>query len=233
MARSAVAVVLVALLAVGQNGSRFVSAQNSCGSVGNDNANMEAAPSRDRYLYLDTEHPATCSGNVTSWTVCYYRPDGSIERDVFLATYAVYRRSETVGSGGESTVTFRRVTPTFTAIRVSEDLPVNNLRDGKIGDGFTCYNDIVHSNESTDPVTIEAGDVVGACIIELEDATVGNFGRHQLDIVGEVSGQSLMRANADECRRLRIPEVINGSDLTVVGSRILHVRANIVGMSLS
>ena len=230
MVRSAVVVVVVALLAVGQKGSRFVSAQTSCGSVGNDDAHIEAAPKRDRMLYLDTEHPATCSGNITSLTVCYYPPVVSLRRIVFLSTYAVYRRSETVGSNGESTVVFRRVTPTFTASRAGNGLPINNLRDGYIGDNFTCYDD---SNDLSDPVAIRAGDVIGACIIELDDVLDGNFVRSQLDIVGEVRGQSLMRANADGCRRLYIPEEINEGDLTVLASRILHVRANILGMILS
>ena len=67
-------------------------ASASCGHIGNHMYNERADnPIRDRgkLFYLDVSNPANCSGNITSWRVCYYtaqqascsKPDGDEESD--------------------------------------------------------------------------------------------------------------------------------------------------------
>ena len=48
--------------------------QGRCGTIGNSDETA-ATLSRAQLFYLDTEHPATCTGNITSWRVCYYGPE--------------------------------------------------------------------------------------------------------------------------------------------------------------
>ena len=46
--------------------------------VGNSAAKEEGSPRASRsetLLYLDTENPASCTGNITTWTFCYYYTD--------------------------------------------------------------------------------------------------------------------------------------------------------------
>ena len=128
---------------------------------------------------------------------------------------------------------YTRVSPTFRAVRASNDLPITYSRDGKVGEGFTCFDDSVF-NETDHPITIHAGDVLGACVFDPEDHTNSSngFDRQQLDIIGQVSGQSLMQTSAAECARDFIPEDIQEDRLTVATSRMLHVRAHILGKTI-
>ena len=68
---------------------------------------------------------------------------------------------------------------------------INNLvalidpEDGGIQQGgFVCYND----STGDTPVTVQAGDVIGACIFDPDDSLVLDFNKLQLDIIGEQSG---------------------------------------------
>ena len=96
-----------------------------------------------------------------------------------------------------------------------------------VGDAtFDCYN------KEGSPVIIEEGDILGACVFNPQGQP------RQLDIVGEVSGESLLRKNGvNDCGDNNIPaNVTVGSvgppsnrdqPFSLVASRRLHLYANI------
>lgn len=201
---------------------------DTCGLIGNTNE-AETTPSRDHMLYLDTENPATCTGNVTSLRVCYYQPanfTNSTLRTVYRALYGVYRKLNS-----ESYV---RVSESLNATVYTPDLPLLGTRDQEIASGFNCYDDVLDQEDSSAFLKIERGDVLGACIVEPNDLS-GGTKRHQLDIISKESGHSLMQAslsNSDCLHGLIIPAVISVEQLSVVSSRKMHVYANIGKPSL-
>ena len=207
--------------------------QDTCGHIGN-NDERNATPSRNPMLYLDTDNRANCSGNITSVRVCYYGPDSipNNMRRIYRTTYAVYRQLE----DEQGLKYYRRVSGTFTAIRVTSNVNqnANPERDGPIDTGFNCYNDTLYTNTNgmegfVQAVTVEEGDIVGACIVDAEDreSEVNSAERLQLDIVGEESGHSLMHTSTTECQLNTIPLQIPIGNLTSVGSRKLHLYAKI------
>ena len=164
-------------------------------------------------FYLNTANPAPCTGNITSWRVCYYRPlfplfqTFSIRYYSYWATYAVYRKVE---SG--SNVQYQRVSETFSA-----------TADNVIQGGFHCYTDQLNSSEQS--LTVQAGDILGACVFDPMDQPARN--RRQLDVVGEVSGESLLAMGAGGCSLTEMPSSIPVNQLTNVNSRRLHIYANV------
>ena len=203
-------------------------ADMQCGLIGNSNETQVSAI-RDEMFYLDVEHPAPCAGKVTSWTVCYYGPDDVRDNRIYWALYAIYRRN--VSQNGDH---YERVSDTFAAVRSGEDFLNGRIVDGGIVAGeFNCYNDTIDNGDSS--LTVEAGDVLGACVFDPLDA--GNeVVRRQLDIVGEVVGESLLEMNDDECiftgRDREIPLSVERSELSPTSSRRLHLYA-IIGNGLS
>ena len=202
-----------------------MSAQDThCGSIGNDNSDSEAKERRDRRFYLDVNNAATCTGNITSWRVCYYGPKDIDEDGVYFATYAVYRRM-----GANS---FRKVSDTFRAIRAVQKLTSRfDAVDGMVqADGFWCYDDSINVDAS--PLPIQAGDVLGACVFSPQDTN--NINRFPLNVVGDTgpgSSESLLRTmNTDECGTAwdsPLPSSILMDSLSSHNSRRLHIRANI------
>ena len=85
--------------------------QESCSPIGNKDETA-ATPSRDQGFYLNTAYPAPCTGNITSWRVCYYGPNIVAELSSYWATYAVYRRM-----GSDDDVRYERVSEMFRATR--------------------------------------------------------------------------------------------------------------------
>ena len=197
-------------------------AQDTCGSIGNSNE-IALAADRSRRFYLDTANPAPCTGNVTSWRVCYYGPNQQdIDNDEFFsywATYAVYRK---MGSGVDEH--YQQVSQLFSAVIATNNLMQidnNGTIDGVIRQqGFICYDDSI-----TAPLTVQAGDIVGACVF---NPTNGNFFiRSQLDVVGRVDGESLLQMGSGGCSTTALPMEIRASQLSTVNSRRLHIYANI------
>ena len=193
--------------------------QEQCGSIGNSDETAATA-SRARMFYLDTANPAPCTGNVTSWRVCYYGPDSIDDRGSYWATYAVYRRT---GSG--NSVRYTRVSEMFGAIRIIEDyVSADPIVDGEIVQGsFNCYDDSINVGDS--PLTIQTGDILGACVFDPSNSFGVN--RLPLDVVGEVNGESLQQMGNDGCSRTNIPSDISTNQLSTVNSRRLHIHANI------
>ena len=198
--------------------------QERCGSIGNNNETA-VTPSRAQLFYLNTANPAPCTGNITSWRVCYYGPDTVNRVGSYWATYAVYRR---MGSG--SSIRYVRVSEIFRAIRTVADFTVTASVDGEIAQGgFNCYTDSIDVGDS--PLTVQAGDILGTCVFD-PDGDVVVFDndvviRLPLDVVGEVSGESLLQMGTAGCSRLDIPSDIPASQLSTLNSKRLHIYANI------
>ena len=194
-----------------------------CGLIGNSNAETRVTPRTGgsaRRFYLDIDHPAPCAGRVTSWTFCYYAPDSVGSDDIYWAFYAIYRKNVS-----QNDDLYERVSDTFTAVRSGEDFLNGRIVDGVIVEGeLNCYNDTIDNGDSS--LTVEAGDVLGACVIN-----PSGDNRHQLDIVGEVEGESLLEMNDDRCvfmgQNQEIPLSVERSQLSPRPSRRLHLYANI------
>ena len=200
--------------------------QDTCGSIGNSNENTLSAE-RGRMFYLNTANPAPCTGNVTSWRVCYYGPNQDLDEEdrfSYWATYAVYRK---MGSGADEH--YEQVSQLFSAVTATNNLARRDSTDTVDAvirqQGFTCYDDSI-----TAPLTVQAGDIVGACVFNPTDENF--FTRRQLDVVGRVNGESLLRMGSGGCSITTLPMEIRASQLSTVNSRRLHIYANI-GIHLS
>ena len=81
-------------------------------------------------------------------------------------------------------------------------------------------------NDSLDtPLTVQSGDIVGACIFRPPDGS--SFSRRQLNIIGDVHGETLLGVDDSGCTMDGIPSNISASHLSVETSRRLHLYANI------
>ena len=173
---------------------------------------------------MNTDNPAPCAGNITSWRICYYGPS-SVNQNSFISymsTYAVYRR---MGSGGD--VRYQRVSDAFRATATTSrlaDIDSNGIVDSIIQEnGFNCYDD---TNDINMSVPVQAGDLVGVCIFSPEDGSF--FTRNQLNVVGNGGGESLLQMNnVGGCSVDSLPSSIQADDLTTVNNRRLHIYANI------
>ena len=170
-------------------------------------------------FYLDTANPANCTGNITSWRVCYYGPDSINNVAGYWATYAVYQRM-----GSE----YMRASEMFRAVRADKIIAsLNPAVDGKIAQGgFNCYTDSIDAGDV--PLIVHAGDIVGACIFDPEDyQLVIRVPRRPLDVVGEARGETLLGMGTDGCSMDDIPSNISANQLSILNSRRLHIHANI------
>ena len=194
--------------------------QERCGTIGNSNESA-ATPSRVQFFYLNAANPAPCSGNITSWRVCYYGPAIVDNSGSYWATYAVYQRTES-----SSSVHYVRVSGMFRAVRTVERLvSTDQLVDGVIVQGgFNCYDDTIDAGDS--PLTIQAGDILGVCVFT-PDNTFMSINRFPLHVVGEASGESLLQMGASGCSKEDIPSDIPANQLLTLNSKRLHIYANI------
>ena len=132
-----------------------------------------------------------------------------------------------MGSGGNER--YEQVSQIFTAVRATSNLLGNGVVDGMIQeDNYVCYDDSIDASDS--PVTIRAGDVLGACVFNPDNVDGDN--RRQLDIVGETGGSSLLDMSDSGCTTEAIPSNIPMNQLSTCNNRRLHLFANI-GMKQS
>ena len=160
---------------------------------------------------------------------CYYQPEdynSSTTRTVYRALYAVYRKMSNVSSNSDSYV--KVSDPLSAVVATSEFTLSESTRDQHIAEGFNCYDDALDNKDSTAFLTIEEGDIIGACVLDPDN--LEKVERLQLDIVGEESGHSLMQTSADDCKKglIAIPSAVSADQLTVLSSRKLHIYANII-----
>ena len=153
-------------------------------------------------FYLNTDHPAPCNGTINGLRYCSYKPNDIKNDRNYKTTFAIYRA---VNTG------YQRMSNVITVSRHGSEL----------SQWFNCYN------VSINGFTIQAGDMVAACIYD------PNGGSRQLDVVGWTHnvGDSLMRMNdVSQCRETSLPSNISNSRLSEVNWRILHLYATITGI---
>ena len=183
----------------------YAEVNGQCTPIGSNNeTKFTAAAVTTPTIYLNTDYPAPCSGTVSRWRYCFYRPVTHGAEDKYRLTLAVYRRMVTQYKIVESSQC------TFTV-----DFPTQS-------NGFTCqYLDLSMSRNGQ--FDIEAGDIVGACIFNPSQGD-----RERMDIVSEANGYSLMRLPSNTfCGYNSIPRTISSSQLLIVNSRLLHLSATI------
>lgn len=128
-----------------------------------------------------------------------------------------------------------RVSEIFKAVRSSTfaRFREGSVVDGPIRSGFRCYTDSLDTAEASESVTVQAGDIIGACVFDPANELI--LSRMQLDIVGESrsrhdSGSSLLAMpTTDGCSMDTLPSNIPTNQLSVISSKRLHIYAN-VGM---
>ena len=194
---------------------QYASGQGTCsvtgGNIG-DSRYMLARTARNRdNFYLNVADPASCSGIINYFSYCYYRPEVATQLRSYVFTFAIYRENSSVDG------TYDVVSSVFIAQRTSSDVTTD------LGSGnFACVDFTVN-----DPVPVNAGDVLGACV---SDPLVGVLVR-QLDIVGRlIDGErgSSMLLRTDEatgCTPDSVPSSVIPSKMSE--SRLLHLYANI------
>jgi hypothetical protein len=127
-----------------------------------------------------------------------------------------------MGSGGNEH--YERVSQIFSAVRATSNLLGNGEVDGTLReDDYACYDDAIDST----PVTIQAGDVLGACVFNPDNEPGDN--RRQLDIVGDTGpgGSSLLEMNDDGCTTKTLPPNIPSNQLSNRNNRRLYLFATI------
>ena len=160
-------------------------------------------------FYLNTQNPAPCSGNVTTWEYCYYSPDVTARE--YWASFGIYKLVES---------NYQLVSDKFRII-----IPNN---DSEIGSSsFTCRTFTTPS-----VTTIQQGDVVGACV---HDVVRGSFGgtRAQINLAGRSTADySLLEIPVNErdgtCNDgfdVAVPGSVSTDDLSDSPSTILHLYA--------
>jgi hypothetical protein len=125
-----------------------------------------------------------------------------------------------------NSVRYERVSEMFRAIRTVSRFTIFPIVDGEIVQGgFNCYTDSIDVGNS--PLTIQAGDILGACVFDPNNSVTLGVDRLPLDVVGEADGETLLRMGTAGCSRTNIPSDISTSQLSTVNSRRLHIYANI------
>ena len=188
-----------------------VNCQGQCSSgIGSNNeTELTAATVTTPSIYLNTDYPAPCSGTVTRWRLCFYRPVTHEDGDRYRLTLAVYRPMH---MDSDNSTQYERVESslrTFTRIFPTQS------------SDFSCQNVDLDMAKQFD---IEADDIVGVCVFNpIQDA------REPMDIVSEASGYSLLQNSVSlPCRYNTTPSVILSSQLSRVESRLLHLSAGML-----
>ena len=68
------------------------------GSVGRTDLFEQSSPDATPGLFIDLDNPATCSGVITEWNVCYYNPRRFNFEDRLQITLQIWRFEEQVGT---------------------------------------------------------------------------------------------------------------------------------------
>jgi hypothetical protein len=184
-----------------------VNCQSQCspGIGSNNETEFTAATVTTPSIFLNTDYPATCSGTLERWRLCFYLPDTHEDGDRYRLTLAVYRP---MGSGNSTQ--YERVESSLLTI-TARIFPTQSS-------DFSCRDIDLDTDEQ---FNIETGDIVGVCVFNpTQDA------REPMDIVSEANGYSLMQNSVSlPCRYNTIPSVISSSQLSRVESRLLHLSA--------
>lgn len=210
--------------------SQTFAAHESCGHIG-DNSTSDAQHSAydGDGFYLDIGNQARCNGIVTSWRVCYYRPEESGNGDLHGIKYAVYRKN----INGANYIQVSNLTLNFTLGQEQ----LNNSSQQTHDILFGCSNIPLET-----PFAVCAGDTIGAWVVDYPDANHSSM--HRLNIVSKVNESQVQEDAPIEhllhgadlyvtsCQmNTTLPAVINISEFETRFSQRpqrLHIRANIM-----
>ena len=199
-------------------------AQNSCSpiNVSNETAGSPPMNVRNHEFYLDINNPASCSGRIVSWKVCYHGP-ANPGRKQYEIVYAIYQR--TANSSGD--VTYNKVSDTFsTTLRRGGSTKFRTYTP--LYAGFHCYEALDNDNL---PINITAGDIIGACVKNQK-----NHMHQQLNIIDAFNSSEhslfhMIMNKPNECRANgnKIPSKISSSERseTHLNSSRLHLYVDI------
>ena len=208
--------------------------ENQCTtrSIGTDRGTNNV--NRDDYFYLNTAAPSDCWGTITSFSYCYYAPRESqrSSSSLYRTNFGVYRPSM---EGGARVYTL--VSGVFTLERsqaqVDRELDFvdkRRRRSVRDTDGARFKREYDNDDECLDlsfnePVTVNPGDVLGACVFDPPGSSV-----YPLDVVRSASSSDeLLRADSGSsgCTDTAVPSSITSSSLSTRTSRVLHLHATI------
>ena len=147
-----------------------------CGTVGRVGSNRTDDRNRARdQFFIDRGNCAGCAGMITSLSYCFYRPPLTDPvANEYLTTVAVYRPASTNANENVFTV----VSSPITILKFATDLEELNIAsDTEIA--CSVFN-------LPQPVPMETGDVLGACVFDPDDTTSGVI-TYRLDIVSRAT----------------------------------------------
>ena len=226
-------------------------AQDKCGQISNVSNETAGTPpvdildNRREVFYFDMNNPASCSGRIASWKLCYHGPTDAEDQvifaiyrlvdngtrynqmsDTFCATLNDNSNNEVSRSRRSTSKTKPSGTRSLGGSRSkSRSKSVNSrsctsiplLMAQSLHRGFYCYEAL----EDDSSINIEAGDVIGACVTDNSMDSV----QERVDIVGVVntSEHSLFyNMNINECSTKQFPLNISFSQLSRLNSTRLH-----------
>ena len=203
---------------------QLVSGQQ-CGTVGRVGSTRTGDNRAQNEFYINRGNRAGCAGMITSLSYCFHRPPlTASSANQYLTTVAVYRPASTNVNENMFTLVSLPVTIQKSATELQTELSGDT-------DNFVCSKLTLDQ-----PVSVLAGDVLGACVFNPPDS---NGVTYRLDIVSEGNNEDLVRTSTN-------PGIPTGCGANVVpgsfvvgpsgtgrtsGSRSLHLWANIGKLS--
>ncbi len=199
-----------------------------CGTVGRVGSTRTGnnMGNRERnQFYIDRGNRAGCAGMITSLSYCFHRPPSTAPvANEYLTTVAVYRPASTNTNENVFTVVSSPITIQKSAIELQTELNAATDTD------FACsvFN-------LPQPVPMETGDVLGACVFDPDDTTSG-VTTYRLDIVSRAASGSedIVRtfthpSTPDGCSATAVPGSFDSdaSENSTSARRSLHLWASI------
>ncbi len=151
-------------------------------------------------FYLNSNEPINCTGTIESVTYCYYRPSRTFRINRYSATFALYR----LNSEGTN---YTPVSSIFTVSRTQQ----------QINNDFRRQNFACSTLTLPQPLSVEAGDVFGACVVNPSDRNI-----FRLDMVGR--GTNTLRRMGRGCSDTAVPTSVSATGSTLTGTLYIHAR---------
>ncbi len=176
-------------------------------------------------FYIDRGNRAGCAGMITSLSYCFHRPSSTVPvANQYLTTVAVYRPASTNANENMFTVVSSPITIQESAAELQTKLNAD-------ADNFVCSELTLDQ-----PVSVLAGDVLGACVFDPPNSN--GVTTYRLDIVSRGNNEDLVRTSTNPgvpigCGANVVPStfVEGPSGTGTSGSRSLHLWANIGKLS--
>ena len=200
-------------------------AQEICGDIG-DNSEIELSAYKQDGFYLDMGNPACCTGNITSWRLCYYyKVNNRMDNKLYTVKYAVYRWRNRSSTQNYIQVSNR----TFSTTLRGRNLMANSQQSGMVS--FNCYNERLNTS-----FAVDQGDIIVACVVNprgdmrrldvVSDINIDTEGQQLYESVNPSNGNNYIKLCKD---RMNLPAtiIIDSNQQFSSVSRRLHLSANI------